>query len=170
VSTDLSAFRRHGGKLIIWQGWADQAIPTFGTVDYYQTLVSRMGGLTATQQFARMFLFPTVAHCGGGYANSSFDLVYPMVQWVEGGTAPSEVTATDTIASKSLQRPVYPYPLVPKYDGNGADPSLVTSFRGVSWNERSPRAWLRTRWCCSSSRAPAGHRRRCGGCCRRGCR
>ena len=132
MSTDLSAFRRHGGKLIIWQGWADQAIPTFGTVDYYHTLVSRMGGLHATQQFARMFLFPTVAHCGGGYANSSFDLVYPMVQWVEDGTAPSEVTATDTIASSSLQRPVYPYPLVPKYNGNGADPSLVTSFHPVT--------------------------------------
>jgi hypothetical protein len=56
MSTDLSAFRRHGGKLIIWQGWADQAIPTFGTVDYYDTLVSRIGGLAATQQFARMFL------------------------------------------------------------------------------------------------------------------
>jgi hypothetical protein len=132
MSTDLSAFRRHGGKLIIWQGWADQAIPTFGTVDYYHTLVNRMGGLSATQQFARMFLFPTVAHCGGGYANSSFDLVYPMVQWVEGGTAPSEVTATDTIANKSLERPVYPYPLVPKYNGGDADPSLVTSFHPVT--------------------------------------
>ena len=40
MSTDLSAFRRHGGKLIIWQGWADQAIPTYGTVDYYEDLAS----------------------------------------------------------------------------------------------------------------------------------
>ena len=68
MDTNLSAFRRHGGKLIIWQGWADQAIPVFGTIDYYDTMASRMGGLTSTQQFARMFLFPTVAHCGGGYA------------------------------------------------------------------------------------------------------
>lgn len=26
TTADLSAFRSHGGKLIIWQGWADQAI------------------------------------------------------------------------------------------------------------------------------------------------
>lgn len=120
MSTDLSAFRRHGGKLIIWQGWADQAIPTFGTIDYYDTLVGRNGGLHSTEQFARMFLFPTVAHCGGGYAGSSFDLVYPMVQWVENGTAPSSVTATDTINSTTLTRPVYPYPEVPMYNGTGS--------------------------------------------------
>ena len=66
-----------------------------------------------------MFLFPTVAHCGGGYADSSFDLVYPMVQWVEGGTAPSQIVATDTVNSTTLTRPVYPYPLVPKYNGSG---------------------------------------------------
>jgi hypothetical protein len=119
MDTNLSAFRRHGGKLIIWQGWADQAIPTYGTVDYYDTLVSRMGGLSSTQGFAREFLFPTVAHCGGGYAASSFDLVLPIVQWVEQGSAPSQVTATDTINGTTLTRPVYPYPLVPRYNGSG---------------------------------------------------
>jgi hypothetical protein len=130
MDTNLSAFRRHGGKLIIWQGWADQAIPTYGTIDYYDTLASRMGGLGATQQFARMFLFPTVAHCGAGYANSSFDLVYPMVQWVENGSAPSQVTATDTIGSSTLTRPVYPYPLVPKYNGTGST-SVAANFHPV---------------------------------------
>ncbi|HLH67429.1 MAG TPA: tannase/feruloyl esterase family alpha/beta hydrolase [Solirubrobacteraceae bacterium] len=119
MSTDLSAFRAHGGKLIIWQGWADQAIPTFGTVDYYETLAARNGGYAATQQFARMFLFPTVAHCGGGYANSSFDVLLPLVRWVEDGIAPSQIIATDTIGGQTVTRPVYPYPEVPMYNGSG---------------------------------------------------
>lgn len=141
MDTNLSAFRRHGGKLIIWQGWADQAIPVFGTIDYYDTLVSRMGGVGSTQQFARMFLFPTVAHCGGGYAASSFDLVYPMVQWVEGGSAPSQITATDTVNSQTLTRPVYPYPLVPKYNGSGPT-NDASSFHPVV----SPHAHDYSQW------------------------
>jgi feruloyl esterase len=142
MDTNLSAFRRHGGKLIIWQGWADQAIPTYGTVDYYDTLVSRMGGLGATQQFARMFLFPTVAHCGGGYANSSFDLVYPMVQWVENASAPSQVTATDTIGSTTLTRPVYPYPLVPKYNGSGSTDDAANFHPVVSPHADDYSNWI----------------------------
>ena len=130
MSTDLRAFRAHGGKLIMWQGWADQAIPPYGTVDYYDTLIHRMGGLQSTQRFARTFLFPTVAHCGGGYANSSFDLVYPMVQWVENDIAPSQVTASDTIAGSTVTRPVYPYPEVPMYNGTGAT-SDASSFHPV---------------------------------------
>jgi Tannase and feruloyl esterase len=141
MDTNLSAFRRHGGKLIIWQGWADQAIPVFGTIDYYDTMASRMGGLSSTQQFARMFLFPTVAHCGGGYAASSFDLVYPMVQWVEGGSAPSQITATDTVNSNTLTRPVYPYPLVPKYNGSGPT-NEASSFHPVV----SPHAHDYSQW------------------------
>jgi Tannase and feruloyl esterase len=142
MDTNLSAFRRHGGKLIIWQGWADQAIPTFGTVDYYDTLVSRMGGLRSTQQFARMFLFPTVAHCGGGYANSTFDLVYPMVQWVEGASAPTEVDATDTINSATLTRPVYPYPLVPQYNGAGPVDQASSFHPVVSPHARDYSDWI----------------------------
>lgn len=141
MDTNLSAFHRHGGKLIMWQGWADQAIPPFGTVDYYDVLAERMGGLTATQQFARLFLFPTVYHCGGGYAASSYDLVLPIVNWVEQGTAPASVTATDTIGTSTLIRPVYPYPEVPKYNGSGST-SEAANFHPVD----SPHAGAYTSW------------------------
>ncbi|MFZ1993723.1 MAG: tannase/feruloyl esterase family alpha/beta hydrolase [Solirubrobacteraceae bacterium] len=142
MDTNLSAFRSHGGKLIIWQGWADQAIPVFGTIDYYDTLTSRMGGLNSTQQFARMFLFPTVAHCGGGYAASSFDLVYPMVQWVENGSAPSQITATDTVGANTLTRPVYPYPLVPKYNGTGSTSDASNFHPVLSPHARDYSQWI----------------------------
>lgn len=119
MSTNLSQFFAHGGKLIMWQGTADQAIPVFGTIDYYETLAQRMGGFGNARQSARLFLFPTVAHCGGGYASSSFDVVLPLVNWVEQGAAPSAVTATDSLNGTTLTRPVYPYPDVPMYNGTG---------------------------------------------------
>jgi feruloyl esterase len=120
MDTNLRAFRAHGGKLIIWQGWADNGIPPSGTVDYYDVLAARNGGLRSTEQFARMFLFPTVYHCGGGYANAAMpDLIYPMVQWAEGGVSPSQLTISYTVSGSSLTRPVYPYPLIPRYNGSG---------------------------------------------------
>ncbi|HTU85179.1 MAG TPA: tannase/feruloyl esterase family alpha/beta hydrolase [Solirubrobacteraceae bacterium] len=135
LDTNLSAFERHGGKLIMWQGWADNGIPPTGTVDYYDTLVSRNGGLSSTEQFARLFMEPTVYHCGGGYASAvQPDLILPIVEWVETGTAPGgdsdPLTISYTVGSNSLSRPLYPYPDIPKYDGSGPT-SDASSFHAV---------------------------------------
>jgi feruloyl esterase len=130
MSTDLSAFRAHGGKLIMWHGFADHGIPPTGTIDYYDALVKRDGGLQSTEQFARLFMFPTVYHVSGGYANSQFAVVPSLVQWVEQGVAPSSITATDTIDNTTLTRPVYPYPDIPAYNGSG-DPNQASSFHPV---------------------------------------
>jgi feruloyl esterase len=89
-----------------------------------------------------MFLFPTVAHCGGGYASSSFDLVYPMVQWVEGNSAPSQITATDTVNSQTLTRPVYPYPQVPEYNGTGSTSDAANFHPVVSPHARDYSQWI----------------------------
>lgn len=130
MSTDLSAFRAHGGKLIMWHGFADHGIPPTGTIDYYDTLVSRNGGLQNTEQFARLFMLPTVYHVSGGYANAQFAIVPSLVQWVEQGTAPASITMTDTINNTTLTRPSYPYPDIPMYNGTG-DPNQASSFHPV---------------------------------------
>ncbi|RZQ65432.1 tannase/feruloyl esterase family alpha/beta hydrolase [Amycolatopsis suaedae] len=105
MNTDLSGFRRSGGKLIIWHGWDDQAIPAAGTLDYYQRLWERSGGLRATQQWARLFMVPTMAHCSGGYQLQRFDPFRELVSWVERGTAPERIVATG-----KRSEPVFPYP------------------------------------------------------------
>jgi len=135
MDTNLSAFRRHGGKLIMWQGWADNAIPPTGTVDYYDTLATRNGGYGRTQNFARLFMEPTVYHCGGGYASAvQPDLILPMVEWVEKsappGTTTSPLTISYTVNGSSLSRPVYPYPDIPKYQGG--NPDDASSFAPVT--------------------------------------
>ena len=63
---DLSTFRDHGGKIVLWHGWADQLITTQGTIDYYKRVLQQMGGADKTARFLRFFLAPGIGHCGGG--------------------------------------------------------------------------------------------------------
>lgn len=122
LSLDLGEFRRSGAKLIIWHGWDDQAIPATGTLDYYQRLWQRNGGLRETQEWARVFMIPTMAHCVGGYRLTNFDPLGELVSWVERGTAPDRIIATARDAQGTVlrSRPVFPYPVRAKYDGAGS--------------------------------------------------
>jgi feruloyl esterase len=40
---DLSPFKQHGGKLLLYHGWADQAIPPGNTVNFYSAVLDKMG-------------------------------------------------------------------------------------------------------------------------------
>jgi Tannase and feruloyl esterase len=68
--TDLSRFRKHGGKLILYSGWADPLIPPQTTINYYNAVIRTMfGNLSAenvekAQGFARLFMAPGMWHCG----------------------------------------------------------------------------------------------------------
>ena len=70
TNTDLSKFRNHGGKLILYSGWADPLIPPQTTINYYNALTRTMfGSLSAenvekAQEFARLFMAPGMWHCG----------------------------------------------------------------------------------------------------------
>jgi feruloyl esterase len=155
TSADLHAFRAHGGKLILWTGWADPNIPPFGTLAYYQAVQDRMGGLTATQRFARLFMFPSLYHCYWGFGPDQFDMLTPIVRWVEQDTAPAKIIATQaminvtranisaaqtTSQSNPYQpspvgkvvriRPVFPYPMEARYRGSG-NINSAASFVGV---------------------------------------
>jgi hypothetical protein len=89
-SPDLSAFRNGGGKLVTWQGWADQLIMPQGSTMYYDAVTNFMGGGYAqTQQFFRHFMAPAVGHCGGGNGPQPQNLLQSVVDWVEQGVAPS---------------------------------------------------------------------------------
>ncbi len=112
---DLSRFRRGGGKLILWHGWSDQHISPQATLEYYETMRQVMGG-RAVDSFARLYLFPGMAHCGGGLGPNTFDVLTPVMNWVEHGVAPYRIVASMT----NRTRPVYPYPAVARYDGSGS--------------------------------------------------
>lgn len=117
---DLRGFRKRGGKLVLWHGWSDQLINANGTIDYYDRVVKKMGGLKRTQQFARLFMAPGVAHCAGGpgpQPQRAFDAV---VNWVEKGAAPDVLPASRTIGGVTQTRPLCPYPTVARWNGAGS--------------------------------------------------
>lgn len=90
TSPDLTAFRRHGGKIILYHGWADQAIPPFGTVAYFQAVADRTKDASS---FSRLYLIPGQYHClAGGDPQVAGDLLGPLTGWVEDGSAPAAVT------------------------------------------------------------------------------
>ena len=55
----------------------------------------RKESLRRTQEFARLFLLPGVAHCGGGAGPDTVegDALDPLVQCVEHGIAPDQIIA-----------------------------------------------------------------------------
>jgi len=116
---DLSAFRKHGGKLLMYYGWADpQLNPRMG-VEYYEQVVEKMG--SSTDQFARLFMVPGMFHCGGGVGTSQFDMTTPLVKWVEAGTAPVRIQARRVVDSKVVRtRPLCAYPQTARYKGTGS--------------------------------------------------
>jgi hypothetical protein len=116
---DLRAFQRRGGKLIVWHGWSDPLIMAEGSIDYYERVVDRMGGLKRTQEFARLFMAPGVGHCAGGpgpQPQRPFDAV---VNWVEKDIVPDTLPAARTVQGATQTRPLCPYPAVAKWDGRG---------------------------------------------------
>ncbi|MFJ9119373.1 tannase/feruloyl esterase family alpha/beta hydrolase [Streptomyces sp. NPDC102394] len=133
---DLSAFEKAGGKLILWHGLGDQHIPAVGTMAYYKAVRKTMGGAAATSTFARLFLLPGVAHCGGGQGPDKLDALTAIVDWVTEDRAPDSLLtkAVDSNGTTVSSRPVYPFPYVAENTtGGSADsPSSYTPVRSTA--------------------------------------
>ncbi len=93
TDTDLSGFERRGGKLILWHGWSDPHISPINTIAYYRGVREHVGA-ERSDGFMRLFLFPGLYHCGGGDGFASFDILSPLMAWVEHGAAPDHILAS----------------------------------------------------------------------------
>jgi feruloyl esterase len=126
VDRDLSPFKKRGGKLLMYTGWADPVVPPQDTVAYYDAVVKAMGGLEKTRDFYRFFLAPGMGHCGGGPGPNQFDMLTALEQWVEKGVAPDRIVAThSTNARVDRTRPLCMYPLVARWKGSGSTDEAV---------------------------------------------
>jgi hypothetical protein len=148
-SADLRAFRDAGGKLILWQGTADQASGISGMPLYYQGIRDVVGGMEAARRFARLFLVPGVYHCGGGYIPYQEDFLGALVNWVERQQPPVRIVAAARMQDGSLRRrPLFAYPERARYVKGDVNDSQ--SFVGAmpaqepddhyDWVGASPRA------------------------------
>jgi feruloyl esterase len=129
---DLSRFQARGGKLILYHGWSDAAIPPPNAIDYFRNVQAKMGA--KTDGFVRLFMVPGMQHCGGGTGPSVFgqngdgpgdpehDINMALEKWVEGGAAPASIVATKFKSPGVVERtrPLCPYPQTAHYKGSGS--------------------------------------------------
>lgn len=120
VWTNLNSFLGHGGKILFYHGVSDPWFSAFATWDYWQRAKAANGA--AWDDASRFYMVPGMAHCAGGNAFDSFDLLGPVVDWVEKGRAPEAIVAARR-APKREERPMCPYPAYAHYIGGDATKS-----------------------------------------------
>ena len=133
---DLRKFKARGGKLLSYQGWADQSVLPLNVIDYYDTVERLMGGRAKTQDFFRLFMIPGMAHCRRGPGADGFDPVEALEAWVEKGTAPAMLMTHKMVKDQpyagiprlrfplkredyAWTRPDFAYPDVAAFSGRG---------------------------------------------------
>jgi hypothetical protein len=120
TSLDIRKFRNRGGKIIWYHGLSDPGPSVSFTIEYYNALAKENGGLRRIQNFSRLYLIPNMGHCGGGPSTNQFDMLTPLVEWVEYGIPPHEVIASGTNFTSeppTRRRPLCPYPQEVRYVG-----------------------------------------------------
>jgi feruloyl esterase len=120
---DLRRFKARGGKLLIYHGWNDGgtggAISPLNTLNYYQSILDRMG--PGQDDWLRLFMVPGMAHCGGGPGPNQFAVLRALDGWREQGKAPDQITAYRVTNNRvDMTRPLCPYPQVAVYKGTGS--------------------------------------------------
>ena len=145
-SVDLSKFRAHGGRLLVWHGWADPAISPARTIAYFTSMQHAMGGEQATAGFARLFMIAGMNHCGfvdasPGIDFRGMDLLSEMEKWSEGSVAPESIVTTkkDLAGQVLWSRPICSFPKTPRHEGPG-DRKDANSWRCVDVAETASAA------------------------------
>jgi feruloyl esterase len=162
ANTDLRPFQKRGGRLILWNGAEDLTVQPASSIAYYQGVQQQMGS-ALTDQFVRLFVVPGVGHCAGGEGASQLDVLSPLMAWVEQRRAPDALIAGKMQESPGggggggggqgrrpqpyaspaqpviYSRPVYSYPYVAQYSGQG-DPNAAASYTRGAAHAADPRA------------------------------
>jgi len=141
IDPDLSAFQNRGGKLILYHGWSDPALPPTATIDYYRGVAAKLGKKGA-EETLRLYMVPGMEHCGDGPGADNFgvapglapadpdparNMSAALERWVEQGTAPLAIVATkynapdDPSSGVKFTRLLCPYPQVARYKSTGGE-------------------------------------------------
>jgi feruloyl esterase len=116
----MRELRRHSGRMLVYHGVSDPIFSAEDTRQWYEGLAQAGHQETV----ARLYLVPGMGHCAGGPAADQFDLLTPLVRWVEQDEAPTRVVANargltnpgganfdvPSDWSPNRSRPLCPYP------------------------------------------------------------
>ncbi len=132
---DLSRFAARGGRMIVYQGWADPLVAAQPTLQYVQDVERTMGGREAAARFLRLFMVPGMDHCIGGTGPDQFggaggdapvvdeqhDLLSALEAWVEHGRAPTRIVAHELQGGRVRRtRPLCVHPQRAQFVGPGS--------------------------------------------------
>ncbi len=135
----MAALQSRGARMVLYHGVSDAIFSAEDTRQWMLRMDQALGGRGA--DFARYFPVPGMNHCSAGPTADQFDLLAPLVKWVEQGTAPDSVVASVRGAgnpggvnaelpagwSPTRTRPLCAWPAVARYNGSG-DPERASSF------------------------------------------
>ena len=156
---DLNAFYKHGGKIIITVGTQDFIASSGAQLDYYQSLIDKMGQ-KKLERFARLYVVPQGGHglSGRSYkmngngesvnvknipspnSNDKMDL---LISWVEEGKAPAKTLVINTdgrigVKPEGKGYILCSYPNYPRYIGGEQDQvNSYVSFRFSGLNRNT---------------------------------
>ncbi|AKH41522.1 feruloyl esterase [Altererythrobacter atlanticus] len=122
VWTNLSTFLGRQGKVMFFHGVSDPWFSAFDTWNYWQRAAEANGD--AFTEASRFYMVPGMMHCAGGNAFDNFDLLAPLVDWVEKGVAPASIDAGRE--DSPARRPMCPHPAYAHFEGG--DPDSAESY------------------------------------------
>ena len=142
TNPDLSAFYKHGGKIILTVGTQDFIASSGAQLDYYQSLINKMGQ-KKLNKFARMYVVPQAGHglSGKSYkmngdgqtvevknipSPNSNDKMDMIISWVEEGRAPAKTLVINSegrigVKPEGKGYLLCSYPNYPRYIGGPQD-------------------------------------------------
>ncbi len=134
----LAPLAARGAKAMLYHGVSDAIFSAEDTRQWMERANTALKGKGA--DFAKYYPVPGMNHCRAGLAADQFDMLTPLVKWVEQGIAPSAVIASARGAgnaggvnaelpkdwSATRQRPLCAYPSVATYVGG--DVEKASSF------------------------------------------
>jgi feruloyl esterase len=140
TNPDLSAFYRRGGKMIVTIGTDDTLASPAAQLDYYQSVLDKMGR-EMVDAFARLYVLPQTGHGLSGRSAAinrdgesvsafqipnQFNRTALITAWVERNEAPGK-TLIVTASGRSL--PLCSYPNYPRY--KSGPPESADSYESV---------------------------------------
>ncbi|ETX12222.1 feruloyl esterase [Marinomonas ushuaiensis DSM 15871] len=120
VKPKLTGFKQHGGKMMVFHGNSDPVFSIKDTIRWYDFLDFGLGG--SAQEFVKFYRIPGMPHGQGGASADQFNMLQPLIDWVEIDKEPQAVIASTrldnpeiTSRMAGLTRPLCPYPAYAHY-------------------------------------------------------
>jgi len=125
---DLRPFFTRGGKLLLYHGWTDPLIAPRNTINYFNSVLAKLGRCAKAEESMRLFMVPGMNHCQGGTGATTFDAVAALEAWVERNQAPARIPAARVEeGAVTRTRPLCAFPHVAEYVGTGS-PDRAENF------------------------------------------